>query len=90
MNHFINQKFALMPENTISTDTDGDLGQLTPHQADLITNNRPYIRKLILTRHDALIPSLVSQLHLMPPSSNTLHQAEHDKRVGCKTFQECG
>ena len=72
MNHFISQKFALLPDNTISNDTYGDLGQLTPHQADFVTNNGPYIRKLILTRHDALTPSLVSQLRLMPPSSNTL------------------
>ena len=72
MKHFISQKFALMPDNTISTDTDGDLGQLTPHQADFVTNNGAYIRKLILTKHDALTPSLVSQLRLMPPSCNSL------------------
>ena len=30
MNHFISQKFALMPDNTISTDTDGDLGLPSP------------------------------------------------------------
>lgn len=72
LNHFVSQKFALMPDNTISSDTDDDLGQLTPDQANFVANNGPYIRKLILTRHHALTPSLVSQLRLMPPSSNTL------------------
>ena len=71
MNHFISQKFALLPEFKIS-DTDGDLAQLTHDQASFVVNNGPYIRKLLLTKHDALTPSLVSQLRLMPPSSNTL------------------
>ena len=39
MKHFILQKFAPMPDNTISH-TDGELGQLTPDQADFVTNNK--------------------------------------------------
>ena len=39
--------------------TNGDLGQLTSDQAGFVINNGPYIRKFLLTRHDALTPSLV-------------------------------
>ena len=38
-------------------------------QRDFIDNNAVWLRKLLLSHHETLAPSAVSQLHLMPPAT---------------------
>ncbi len=71
INHFIDQKFALMPAEEKYEETDPDLAQLCLEQRKFVSTDGTYIRKLLLSKHASLTPSLVSQLRLMPPSSNT-------------------
>ncbi len=71
INHFIDQKFALMPAEEKFEETDPDLAQLSLEQRKFVSINGTYICKLLLSKHVSLMPSVVSQLRLMPPSTNT-------------------
>ena len=70
INHFIDQKFSLMPEEKKFEEVDTRLAQLSSEQVKFMSTNGPYIQKLVLCKHDHITPSIVSQLRLMPPSSN--------------------
>ena len=72
INHFTEQKFLLMPVEEQFEETDADLAQLTSEQAKFVTTNGPYIRKLVLAKHNILTPSHISQLRLMPPTTNSM------------------
>ncbi len=71
INHFIQQKFALMPAEEKFEETDPGLAQLSLEQRKFVSINGTYIRKLLLSKHASLTPSVVSQLRLMPPTTNT-------------------
>ena len=66
INHFIQQKFTLMPpeENL----TDPELSSLNQQQRDFLQSNSFWVKKVLLSHHQNLTPSLVSQLRLMPPT----------------------
>ena len=72
INHFTEQKFSLMPAEERFEETDADLAQLTSEQAKFVTTNGPYIRKLVPAKHNVLTPSHISQLRLMPPTTNSM------------------
>ena len=69
INHFIDQK-SVMPEEEKFEEVDTCLAQLSSEQVSSMSTNGPYIRKPVLCKHDHITPSTVSQLRLMPPSSN--------------------
>ena len=69
INHFIDQKFSLMPEEKF-LEADANLAELSSDQAKFMSTNGTYIRKLLLSKYDQITLSIVSQLRLMPPSTN--------------------
>ena len=72
INHFIDQKFCMMPEEKKFKEADARLVELSSEQMKFMSTNGPCIQKLLLSKHDHITPSIVSQLalRLMPPSTN--------------------
>ena len=72
MNHFIEQKFTLMPpKEKHPSSSDPDLADLSMFQRNFIDNNVMWLRKLLQSHHETITPSAVSHLRLMPPTALT-------------------
>ena len=68
MNHFISQKFKLMPEDTTQGQVEYNVAGISGDLTEFLCKNDLYIRKLLCCRRVSVIAAQVSQLRLMPPS----------------------
>jgi len=69
MNHFISQKFTLMPEeDTTQGQVEYNVAGISGDLTEFLCKNDLYIRKLLCCRRVSVTAAQVSQLRLMPPS----------------------
>ncbi len=71
INHFITQKFTLMPEeDTTQAPVEYSIAGVSGALTEFMYKNDMYIRKLLCCRKGCVTAAQVSQLRLMPPSRN--------------------